>query len=136
MKLRAEDAEDLKVLAACLQDAILPVAEIGYLPDEHCFVMVVNRFKWESAGAGGAGERTNSAVTITGVRAVRRRKLDLCDRSLVLDLLTLLPNEDGLDLVFAGGSAIHLTAPHWGCLLEDIGEPWPAAATPHHEVGS
>ncbi|MEX0923388.1 MAG: DUF2948 family protein [Rhodovibrionaceae bacterium] len=47
MKLRARDGEDLRVLAAFLQDAILPVKEMAYLPQDRRFVMLFNRFKWE-----------------------------------------------------------------------------------------
>lgn len=47
MKLRARDAEDLGILAAFLQDAILPVKEMTYLPNERRFVVLFNRFKWE-----------------------------------------------------------------------------------------
>lgn len=47
MKLRARDGEDLRVVAAFLQDAILPVKEMAYLPRDRRFVMLFNRFKWE-----------------------------------------------------------------------------------------
>jgi hypothetical protein len=46
IRLRAEDDEDLKIVSACLQDAILPIGDMGFLPDEKRFVMVVNRFRW------------------------------------------------------------------------------------------
>lgn len=47
LKLRARDAEDLKVFAAMLQDALVRPADITYLARERRFVMVVNRFRWE-----------------------------------------------------------------------------------------
>ncbi len=134
IKLRAEDADDLKIISACLQDAIVPLPEVGYLPDARTFVMVVNRFKWERVGEGGSApyQRTNCAVSVLGVTAVRRRRIDLLNPATVLNLLTITPSDEGLDLIFAGDSAIHLTAPHWRCLVEDIGEPWPTAKVPHH----
>jgi len=133
IKLRALDAEDLKVVAACLQDAIVPIVEVAYLPDDQQFLMVVNRFKWENAGRDGVpDERTNCVISVLGVTAVRRRGIDLLDRALVLDLLTLVPSADGIDLIFAGDGAIHLTAPGWRCFVKDIGEPWPAVAVPRH----
>ncbi len=48
LKLRAHDIEDLRALATCLQDALVPVADLAYLKAEKRFVMVANRFKWES----------------------------------------------------------------------------------------
>ena len=47
LKLRAHDAEDLAALAACLQDALVPLADVVYLKAEKRFVMVANRFMWE-----------------------------------------------------------------------------------------
>lgn len=135
LKLRAEDAEDLQIVAACLQDAIVPIVEVCWLPERHSFLMAVHRFRWEAADADGPGERVACVITVTGVSGVRRRSIDLGNRGLVLNLLTLEPRADGLDLIFAGGAAIHLTAADWRCLIEDIGEPWPASATPAHGNG-
>ncbi len=47
LKLRAVDANDLAVIGACLQDALVPVQDMCFLADEHRFVMVANRFCWE-----------------------------------------------------------------------------------------
>lgn len=47
LKLRAHDIADLRALATCLQDALVPVADLAYLKAEKRFVMVANRFKWE-----------------------------------------------------------------------------------------
>ena len=138
VRLRAEDAEDLKVVAACLQDAIVPLTDICYLPDQQSFVMMVNRFKWEATDSdsrrngGTLFERTFCAVSVLGVTTVRRRRIDLLDRARLLSMLTITPADDGLDLIFAGDSAIHLVAPHWRCLIEDVGEPWPTGLAPHH----
>ncbi len=58
LKLRARDIEDLRALATCLQDALVPVADLAYLKAETRFVMVANRFKWE----GGAQTATQTAT--------------------------------------------------------------------------
>src|SRR5207244_12488326 len=44
LKLRAEDEEDLAVVSAILQDALVPIGEMAYLPEEQRFVLVANRF--------------------------------------------------------------------------------------------
>ena len=64
LKLRARDPEDLRVLSACLQDALVPLADIAYLKPEQRFVLVVNRFMWESAPeeAELPGEATHGSV--------------------------------------------------------------------------
>ena len=139
IKLRADDADDLKIIAACLQDCIVPIAEICYLPEQAQFLMVVNRFKWEAAAlesgtSGSRYERTNCAVSISGVTQVRRRKVDLLERGRVLNLLTILSDAEGLELVFAGDSVIQLVAPHWRCFIHDLGDPWPTGAVPCHPI--
>jgi len=60
LKLRAHDVEDLRALATCLQDALVPVADLAYLKAEKRFVMVANRFKWE----GGAQTAPDSAPEV------------------------------------------------------------------------
>lgn len=144
IKLRADDAEGLKIIAACLQDALVMIQDVGWVTEEQRFVLVANRFKWECAGRPGEEipfQRTHCAVSVHGVSAVRRRNIDLHDRGLILNLLTILPDDHGLCLVFAEDRAIHLDisgppgAAAWRCFIQDLGEPWPAAQPPRHPVG-
>ena len=50
LKLIALDAEDLSVLSANLQDAVLRIADIAYLPREKRFAAIANRFDWLDGG--------------------------------------------------------------------------------------
>lgn len=59
LKLIALDAEDLAVVSAHLQDAVLKVADMAYLPREKRFAMLVNRFDWASV-IKGAKRRSRS----------------------------------------------------------------------------
>ena len=141
MKLRAEDEEDLKVVSACLQDAVAPIADMAFLPAEHRFVLVVSRFCWETLG-GVMYERVLCGIQIDGVQRVRLRGFDLHDRERMLDLLAVEPvceapgagPAGALMLYFAGGAAIRLEVGNWLCHLEDIGEPWPTTRCPFHMV--
>jgi hypothetical protein len=47
LKLRARDLDDMAVIAAMLQDAVVRPAEMTYLAQEKRFVMVLSRFRWE-----------------------------------------------------------------------------------------
>lgn len=148
LKLRAEDAEDLGVVSACLQDAIVPIGEMCFLPDERRFVLVVNRFRWEACGPPGLTpldsadtvedctvfERTHCAIRIEGVEAARCRGLDLRDRGQILELLAIAAEASGVVLHFAGGACIRLEASIWRCVVEDIGEPWPTTHKPRHRI--
>src|SRR5476651_2524420 len=75
VKLRAEDEEDLAVVSAFLQDALVPVAEMAFLPDEQRFVLVVNRFMWERKPLDKKGrcERTLTGIAFDAVTAVQVR---------------------------------------------------------------
>src|SRR3546814_15212785 len=46
LKLRAHDPADMDVVAALLQDALVPLGDMTYLAKEKRFVMVANRFLW------------------------------------------------------------------------------------------
>ncbi len=152
LKLRVKDEDDLAVVAACLQDALVPIGDMTFLPQDRRFVMVANRFRWEAQGqfapalpqdardaafddeGGPSYERTNCGVWFDGVRAVRTKGVDLRDRSRILDLLTLRKTDDGLIMIFAGGATIRLEIDDFACFLEDIGEGWPTRRRPDHEV--
>lgn len=148
IKLRAADEQDLQVIAACLQDAIVPISEIGYLAQEQVFLLLANRFKWESVSRTETAsdecflvdledtplyERVHSLFRVEGVTRVLRRNIDLADRSTLLNLLTISCHDDGLLLTFAGEQNIWLQSGRWSCSIEDLGDSWPSWAKPHHD---
>jgi len=144
--LHATDPEDLKVIAACLQDAILPLSDACYLPDEQSFVLVVNRFRWEiepdegAEPSGGTHERVLCGVRFEGVQRVASRGIDRHRRALPLEILTLAAEEAAgtgrqfLQLIFAGGGAIRLEVDRILCHLEDLDEAWPTRWRPSHPI--
>ena len=140
LKLRAADAEDLAVISAILQDSLVTIGEMAYLPDENRFVLVANRFKWEpQAGpVPGKGERVLTGLCIDGVNAVSRRGFSPRDSDRILSLLALHVEGEGeqasLVLNFAGGSSVRLEVRQIMCHLDDLGEPWPTRWRPKHPV--
>ncbi|MBI1243736.1 MAG: DUF2948 family protein [Alphaproteobacteria bacterium] len=130
LRLKAEDAEDFRILAACLQDALVPVGDMNFDAGSREFVLLANRYRWE--GDERTAERIHCAVHFTGVGAVRRRGFDLRERARVLDLLTIEIAADAVTLLFAEDAAIRLEGSSIGGRLRDVGAPWPGAATPRH----
>ncbi len=55
LKLVALDEDDLKILSAHLQDAVLRMSDMAWVPSEHRFAAILNRFDWLAAVEGGAG---------------------------------------------------------------------------------
>ena len=158
LRLRAADVEDLRVVAAVLQDALVPLADMTFQRREKRFVLVANRFRWESRdGAplpaqseadGGADtdasfadaelgpvyERVNCGIRFGKVANVRMRGLDPQQRDQILNLLTIDAEPRAITLVFADNAAIRLEVSAIDCHLEDIGEPWPTRWRPFHEL--
>ncbi len=161
LKLRVHDAKDLRALATCLQDALVPLADVAYLKSERRFVMVANRFMWErgaedapvagpvaasgavngdesadvgfeEAEAGPRYYRVNCAVCFDRVRNVRFRGLDPREKDQILNLLTVEAAPGAVLLVFSGGGTIRLEVRDIRCHLEDLGEPWPTRWRPSH----
>lgn len=69
LKIRARDLDDMSVLAAMLQDAVVRPAEMTYLAREKRFVMVMSRFRWEDpevAPDSAGDEATEAAETTDG----------------------------------------------------------------------
>ena len=116
LKLIALDAEDLSVLSANLQDAVLRIADVAYLPREQRFAAIANRFDWASAEQG-QGTYANKAAV------------------LALLAISFEPAETPaghVTLHFADGAAIRL---HVECIeaeLKDLGPVWQAKSKPRH----
>ncbi len=161
LKLRVHDVKDLRALATCLQDALVPLADVAYLKSEKRFVMVANRFMWErgaedapapepmdtsgavngdesadagfeEAEAGPLYYRVNCAVCFDRVGNVRIRGLDPREKDQILNLLTVEAAPGAVLLVFSGGGTIRLEVRDIRCHLEDLGEPWPTRWRPSH----
>jgi hypothetical protein len=143
LHLVAEDAEDVKVLSALLQDAVLPVTEMGWKPKQRRFALLVNRFRWEdrpaAEAAGRAYERVRSLLVVEDVLAVRSSGFDRADRDLVLSILSVgfEPGEDGtgtVTLVLAGDGAVALDVEALEIRLEDVTRPYraPSGKVPDH----
>jgi hypothetical protein len=147
LRLRAEDAEDLAVISACLQDALVSVRDLAYDRAARNFVLVANRFRWEGAAAEGAGtpfERTLCGVIFDKIDGVAYRGFHRNEEDRILALLAIRPmfgpvtgSQSGLiDLDFAAGVTIRLTATAIRCRARDFGEPWPTVWHPGHPLDS
>ena len=72
LKLTALDADDLGVISAACQDALVAVRDCAYFKDERRFVLLLNRFRWEAdPTVEAAHSRTHSALVFNELAAVR-----------------------------------------------------------------
>jgi DUF2948 family protein len=139
LKLIALDAEDLRVLSCHLQDAVIRVGDMAYLPQEMRFAAIANRFDWEAAAKDGSGDyqRRRAGLRFERVTAARIQGLDLQQKDTVLALLaiTFEPAEEpsgALVLHFAGGGAVRLEVECIEAELRDLGAAWRATSKPAH----
>lgn len=140
-RVRAADGDDMMVVSAYLQDAVVPVSEMAYLKDERRFVLVAGRFRWETvpdrppADAEAAPyERVHCGLRFDQVTAVRTRGLDLQERGRILELLSIGYADGIVDLRFAGDVTIRLDVEGLSCHVDDLGEPWPTVFRPGHDT--
>ncbi len=142
LRLMAADVEDLKVIAALVQDAVFPASEMRWLAGERRFALLVNRFRWEDplvqSGARPA-ERVQALLVFDDVLKVQSMGLSPGDREVVLSLLDIVfePGEDGggwLVLVLAGDGAIRLEVEAINLMLKDVTRPYvaPSRKAPVH----
>ncbi len=136
--LLARDADDLGVISALVQDAVLTAADMRYTKTKRRFALLINRFRWED-GANHAPERVRSLLVIEDVMLVKGQGFDRSDPDVVLSLLSLAfaPGEDGIGVVtltFAGDGAIALDVEALEVTMKDVTRPYlaPSGHTPRH----
>jgi hypothetical protein len=145
LKLVALDDDDIEVISAHVQDALVKVADVLWQPREHRFVMVLNRFDWMTAadGKGGVGvkspdyRRCRTALRFERVNACKCRGLDPSDKDALLNLLAVEYTENDspsgtVTLTFSGGGVIRLDVECLEAELVDLGEVYAAAVCPDH----
>jgi len=139
LKLRAEDADDLAVISACLQDALVAVRDLAFVPQDRTFLMAANRFRWEGAERSEAGyQRILCGITFGAVIGVSYLGFRRSEDDRILSLLTIRPWHDGegdaIRLEFSGGASIRLDVARIVCHAQDVGEPWPTQWQPRHDA--
>ena len=135
LKLLAQDAEDLKVVAAALQDAVGKIGDISYEPAARRLTLAFNRYRWEAKG----GERVRAALQVGSVLKVHARKLRRNAKDAVVELLNVEfePGEapgGAVTFTFAGGGDLRAQVECLDVILADVSAPWPTPRTPRHET--
>jgi hypothetical protein len=140
LKLAALDAEDLKVIAAHVQDAVCKVGDVEWIPREKRVILQLNRFVWETADRKDRGfERRRAALHFSRVEAVKSTKIRREAPEAVLNLLTVRFEETDAPaghvfLEFSGGGCLRLDVECIEAGLADLGAAWETANLPLHEV--
>ncbi len=151
LKLAAMDAEDLAVLSAHLQDAVLKRSAMTYTPAQGRFALVCNRFDWVAAqarggllgrmlGKGPTYTRRQSTLVVDRVSQAAYAGIDAGDPVLNLLGAVFTPASDDdaasgqIHLHFAGGSCVRLDVECVEARLADLGPAWATHARPDHRA--
>jgi len=146
LKLQALDLQDLNIVSAHLQDAVLRVGDMAYVPREKRFAVLMNRFDWTTAkGNQNDGkkqfERRRSALRVERVLRAQLLNIDLDAPDVVLELLAIEykaaspPEPEGtITLLFAGGGAVQLDVECIEAELKDLGPIWRTHNRPEHNA--
>ncbi len=139
LRMMAQDGEDLHVIAACLQDALVPLSGLEYDKEGGNFHLIANRFCWECESDDqekgiSCYTRVPAGLAFHNVTDVQKKGLDLHNKSELVNLLTIhnVKNDNCIHLVFSGGSEIKLTVDKLSCHLKDMDEPYPTPNKPEH----
>lgn len=140
LKLLAEDAADLEIVASAVQDALVRVGELKFEPKARRFVVLMNRFRWEAAGDRGPFERVRAALSFESVLSVKSRNVRQDAHEALAAVLSITfvqaPEPPGgtIAITLAGGGEIALEVECLDAVLLDLGEPWRTPRRPDHEA--
>ncbi|GAA0299363.1 DUF2948 family protein [Rhodovulum strictum] len=143
LRLLAVTPEDLQVISALVQDAVLPATEMRWDRRGRRLAMLLNRFRWEGREAaerrGRPYERVQSVLSIEDVLSVSSQGVERTDPDLVLSLLSLgfEPGADGTGrvvLTLAGDGAVAVEVECLEVSLNDVTRPYeaPSGKAPEH----
>lgn len=141
LHLWAQDAEDLVVISATLQDAVLKAEDISFEKGKRLFAFMANRFCWEQGG--NEKNRTRCGVHFENVFAVRSKNITQ-NSDQVLSLLAIVFEPDEKDantlspegtirLMFSGSAEMSLRVESLKVLMQDVTGQWTAKSTPKHD---
>ena len=139
LKLLATSDEDLKVISAHLQDAIVLPNEIANLKKNRIFLIQLNRFMWEDVEKGvfRKNKRTRTVLKFDNVVSVSSKNVSTLNKKKFLDFLTIesksLPDKSyEIKLIFSGNAIIKINAEVIDVTIDDQGSPWESKTQPKH----
>lgn len=148
-RLMARDAEDLAVISALMQDAVVLSGDIAWLQGQRRFALVANRFRWEAPTA---EERVRAGLHANNVVKVQARGVKPSAKSDPIAILSLSFEPRGeitgeiagdaaddpggvLRLACAGDVEFLIEVEALEVAMSDMTKPWAAKSRPAHEAG-
>ncbi|MDC1096250.1 DUF2948 family protein [Pelagibacteraceae bacterium] len=140
LKLIAKSNQDLRVISAYLQDAIVSPLDIANLKKNRIFLIQLSRFMWEDAEKGvfRKNKRVRTILKFDNVLKVFSKNIDQVDKSNFLDFLAIetefmTDKSYEIRLIFSGDAMIKLSTEVIDVTLDDQGAPWESKNKPKHK---
>lgn len=138
LKLQVTTADDITILSALLQDALIRHDNIHYDKAAGELVIIADRYCWERKGQN--AERVLCGVRIGCVRQLQQQQMngESAD-SVFYNLLNIAYSEASHDEAtiifnFSAGAAMRLRIDKIAMAAGDVAPPRPAAITPDHDA--
>lgn len=138
LRLHALDEEDLSVISAHLQDAVIKVKDMAFLPKTKRFALLAARFDWPGTSQG------KMQRCYTGLHFERVLKAQVtgfaqsagetCLNLLSIHFIADDPPAGHVRLTFSGGAAVKLDVECLEAQMRDLTGPWPAKGQPGHPL--
>jgi len=139
LKLIARTEEDLRVVSAHLQDAIVNVNDIANLKKNKILLLQLNRFMWEDVEKGvfRKNKRIRTVLKFENVIKVNSKNINQVKKDKFLDFLTIetnkmTDNNYEMKILFAGGSIVKIISEIIEVTLDDQGDAWVTKNKPKH----
>ena len=139
LRLIAFKVDDLQVISAMVQDAVLPTCEMSWRPKQRRFALLLNRFRWEATQPDCA-ERVQAVLSFEDVHSIQTQGFDRADPDLIISLLnvTFEADTDGMGyciVTLAGDGSIRLKVEVLEASLRDVTRPYiaPSGMMPNHD---
>src|SRR5258708_15981288 len=136
VKFVALDRDDVEVVSAHLQDALVKVADVMWRPQERRLVVALSRFDWLSAeGTKPELRRCRAALRFERVKCCKCRNVNPAGKDAVLNLLAVEFSETDapagiVNLIFSGGGTLRLRGECLEAELARLGPSLPAGGGP------
>lgn len=127
LHLRAEEAGDIPVLSALVQDMVVRIGDVGFDAKARRLLFLGNRFRHEVSQP----SRARTLLRIDFVTAVKRRNWpEAKDR--ILPLLAINHMDEALLLRFGDGADLRVEVEALDVSLDDVAGPWDTDKRPDH----
>ncbi|SIS72819.1 Protein of unknown function [Roseivivax lentus] len=139
LNLGAMDTDDLAVLSALVQDAVLPATEIVFSRKERRLALLINRLRHEDDTP--QVERVQSLLAIENALGVKSQGVTRGDAETILQILAIAfePGADGagfVEITLAGDGAIRAEVEALEVRVKDVTRPYlaPSGKRPDHPL--